>query len=73
MNIRMLTPAERERLAYIEDHPDKELLGGLVDTQHELVEVGEELRKEENYREEAENELDAANVKLEEIRDLVNA
>lgn len=26
MNIRMLTPAERERLAYTEDHPDKELL-----------------------------------------------
>ena len=73
MNIRMLSLAERERLAYIEDHPDKELLAGLMDAEQELVEVGEELRNEENYREEAENELDAANVKLDEIRELVNA
>lgn len=44
MNIRPLTAAERlhlqwaerERLAYIENHPDKELLGELVDAQHEL-------------------------------------
>ena len=39
MNIRMLTPAERERLAYIEDHPDKELLGKLADAEHELEEA----------------------------------
>lgn len=44
MNIRPLTAAERlhlqwaerERLAYIENHPDKELLGELVDAQHDL-------------------------------------
>jgi hypothetical protein len=44
MNIRPLTAAERlhlqwaerERLAYIENHPDAGLLGELVDTQHEL-------------------------------------
>jgi hypothetical protein len=43
MNIRMLTLAERERLAYIEDHPDKELLGELADTGHELDEALDEL------------------------------
>lgn len=44
MNIRPLTAAERqhlawaerERLAYIEGHPDAKLLGELMDTQHEL-------------------------------------
>jgi len=44
MNIRPLTAAERlhlqwaerERLAYIENHPDARLLGELVDAQHDL-------------------------------------
>ena len=43
MNIRRLTTEERERLAYIEDHPDKELLGELVDAQHELEQAQDEL------------------------------
>jgi septal ring factor EnvC (AmiA/AmiB activator) len=73
MNIRMLTLAERERLAYIGDHPDKELLAGLMDAEQELVEVGEELRTTENYLYEAEEELDSANAKLNDIRDMVDA
>jgi hypothetical protein len=44
MNIRPLTAAERlhlqwaerERLAYVENHPDARLLGELVDAQHDL-------------------------------------
>ena len=71
MNIRMLSLAERERFAYIENHPNAELLGGLMDAEQELVEVGEELRNEENYREEAEEELEKANAKLDEIRELL--
>ena len=39
MNIRMLTPAERERLAYIEGHPDAGMLGELVDTNQKLVQA----------------------------------
>ena len=39
MNIRRLTTEERERLAYIEDHPDKELLGELADSEHRLDQV----------------------------------
>ena len=52
MNIRMLTTIrmlkteERERLAYIEDHPDKELLGELVDAQHALDRALDDLEDE---------------------------
>lgn len=72
MNIRMLSLAERERFAYIENHPDAELLGGLMDAEQELVEVGEELRNEENYREDAEKELEQAYAKLDEIREVLD-
>jgi hypothetical protein len=51
MNIRPLTAAERqhlqwaerERLAYIENHPDAGLLGELVDAQYELEQAQNEL------------------------------
>ena len=66
MNIRMLTPAERERLAYIEGHPDAGMLGELVDTNQKLVQA-------ENDLFDAQDELEVANVKLNEIHDLVNA
>ena len=66
MNIRMLTLAERERLAYIEGHPDAGMLGELVDTNQKLVQA-------ENDLFDAQDELEVANVKLNEIRDLVNA
>jgi hypothetical protein len=46
MNIRMLTTEERERLAYIENHPDAKLLGELVDAQHELEQAPDELEAE---------------------------
>jgi hypothetical protein len=35
MNIRMLTIEERERLAYIEGHPDAGLLGAILAAQEE--------------------------------------
>jgi hypothetical protein len=47
MSTQTMTLQERERLAYIENHPDKELLGELVDAEHELDEAHwrlEELR-----------------------------
>jgi hypothetical protein len=43
-----------------------------MDAEQELVEVGEELRTTENYLYEAEEELDSANAKLDDIRDMVN-
>ena len=60
MHIRPLTAAERlhlqwaerERLAYIENHPDARLLGELVDGQHELERAQDEL-------EQAQDELEA--------------
>jgi septal ring factor EnvC (AmiA/AmiB activator) len=58
MNIRMLTPAERERLAYIEDHPDKELLGELVDTERRLNEAENDLFETEQRLEEAEDRIE---------------
>ena len=64
MNIRMLTIEERERFAYAENHPDKELLGDLFDTQ-------EELQSSEMNLGEAEEELEEANAKLDEIRELL--
>jgi len=39
MNIRTMTLQERERMAYIENHPDAGLLGELVDAEHELDEA----------------------------------
>ena len=72
MNIRMLSLAERERFVYIENHPDAELLGGLMDAEQELVEVGEELRDQENYLEEAEKELEQAYAKLDELREVLD-
>lgn len=65
MNIRMLTPAERERLAYIEGHPDAGTLGELVDTNQKLVQAENDLFK-------AEDELEVANALLDEVRELVN-
>ena len=65
MNIRMLSTAERERLAYIEGHPDAEMLGELADTNQKLVQAENDLFK-------AEDELEVANALLDEVRELVN-
>jgi hypothetical protein len=53
----MLTTEERERLAYIEDHLDKELLGTLVDTECWLDEAENDLFETEQRLEEAEDRI----------------
>ena len=58
MNIRMLTPAERERLAYIEGHPDAEMLGELVDTERRLNEAEDDLFETEQRLEGAEDRIE---------------
>lgn len=54
MNIRLLTLHERERLAYIENRPDKGPLGELVDIEHELLDTKDALVETEWRLEELE-------------------
>jgi hypothetical protein len=60
MNIRMMTIEERERLAYIEGHPDAGLLGAILAAQEERDAMEEERYVMEAALETAEAELSDA-------------